>query len=179
MAKRRCLECGAATRPGAPPQWYRHPLTGAEWLCVGCHHRIYYRLKRQRVLQEADAASEGTQEAGAPEQQQKQKQQQQQQQPGVTVAAVDAAARRQHRHARSQRPPAAPPQAAVQEPAGPALLGLLEQVMGMAAAAASGLTPDLVAAFAALTPLDAVRVSLGAAWAACFPGCAQRLLMSC
>ena len=53
---------------------------------------------------------------------------------------------------------------AAQAEAGPSLLGLLEQAMDVAAAAASDLTPKLVGAFAPLLPLlDAEQVSLAAA----------------
>ena len=43
------------------------------------------------------------------------------------------------------------------------LLQLLEQAMDVAAAAASGLTPEVVAAFAALLPLDGPQVSMASA----------------
>ena len=71
-----------------------------------------------------------------------------------------------------QAAPAAEQQPPVLAQAGPDLFDVLEQAMGVAAAAASGLTPELVAAFAALLLLEARPVSLRAAgWSlpACLP----------
>ena len=59
------------------------------------------------------------------------------------------------RRAEELQPPA-------QAQAGPDLLGLLEQAMDVAAAAASGLTSGLVGAFAALPPLEARQVHFAA-----------------
>ena len=60
------------------------------------------------------------------------------------------------RQAEGEQPPAP-------ADAGPGLMGMLEQAMDAAAAAAFGLTPELVAAFAALPPLDAHRMRHDAA----------------
>ena len=183
MAQRRCLQCGSAS-PGAGKgsHWRRHPLTGAEWLCNPCRSRIYRQLNprsnRQQKLQRA--ASSG--DAGEEEEEEalEQPQQRRQKQPaspaGGRAADPEPAAKR--RRKQPQQPassgieqgaaatavavPAAASQllavAAAPAETGQVLHDLLQQAVQVAAAAASGLTPELAAAFAWLLPLDSNRV---------------------
>lgn len=60
------LQCGA-TSPGARPRssWYRHPVTGAEWLCERCRKREYQRMQSERRRAAKATAATGNSSSGA------------------------------------------------------------------------------------------------------------------
>ncbi len=131
MAQRRCLRCGSASPGGGKkPCWYRHPVTGEEWLCVPCRSRLYRQLRkhsRQQAVSGGDHnADEEQQQQPSQEHQarrlqpaQQQQQQQQQQQalqpaaPQLWVASAAGSSRVAHQTAaerrRKQLQPRGPP----------------------------------------------------------------------
>ncbi|KAL4428063.1 hypothetical protein ABPG75_002152 [Micractinium tetrahymenae] len=62
---RSCLDCGA-TSPGSRPRssWYRHPVTGAEWLCERCRKRAYQKMRAEQRRAAKAAAAGGGGEGG-------------------------------------------------------------------------------------------------------------------
>ena len=178
IARRRCLQCGARS-PGTSVKacWLRHPVTRAGWYCKPCYDKECRRLKKEQQAGSGTSTQQPSQQqqqpsrppplpqqsgaaGGPPAQAVHQQQVDGSESSSATVgaaplpavlllpslAAVLAAAWAATLH------PTGPPQppAAQQPPAPPAgLLGLLEVAAAEPAAAAAGLTIDVVEDMAA------------------------------